>query len=103
LQHSTGNKAARIDNDIKILVNLMNANYFIRQDNKGCTGYRWLRNGSSDNHTSQTVMVNLATGLENQKKTVNASAFWDGGHYADSDPEGLVKWMGKITNYSVKK
>ena len=51
----------------------MNANYFIRQDNKGCAVYWWLRNGSSDNHTSQTVMVNLATGLENRNKIVNAS------------------------------
>jgi hypothetical protein len=103
LQHSTGNKNAVIDNDLKILVNLMNANNFIREDNKGCAGYWWLRNGSSDNHTSQTVMVNLATGLENRNKVVNALVFWDGGHCADNDPEGLVKWMGTITNYSLKR
>jgi hypothetical protein len=102
LQHSTGNKNARIDNDVKMLVNLMNANYFVRQDNKGCAAYWWLRNGSSDNHTSQTVMVNLATGLENRNKIVNASVFWDGGHCADNDPEGLVQWMLKITGYSIK-
>lgn len=97
LQHSTGNKNAVIDNEIKMLVNMMNANYFIRQDNKSCAGYWWLRNGSSDNHTSQTVMVNLVSGLENRNKVVNASIFWDGGHCADYDPEGLVKWMGEIT------
>jgi hypothetical protein len=102
LQHSTGYKNAVIDNDVKILVNLMNANYFIRQDNKGCAGYWWLRNGSSDNHTSQTVMVNLATGLENRNKIVNTAVFWDGGHCADGDPEGLIQWLGKITNYTVK-
>jgi hypothetical protein len=102
LQHSTGNKNAVIDNDVKMLVNLMNANYFIRQDNKDCAGYWWLRNGSSDNHTSQTVMVNLATGLENRNKVVNASVFWDGGHCADNDPEGLIQWMQKITGYSIK-
>lgn len=102
LQHSSGSKNAEIDNDVKMLVNLMNANYFIRQDNKGCAGYWWLRNGSSDNHTSQTVMVNLATGLENRNKIVNASVFWDGGHCADEDPEGMVQWMLKITNYSIK-
>lgn len=102
LQHSTGNKNVGIDNDVKMLVNLMNANYFIRQDNKGCAGYWWLRNGSSDNHTSQTVMVNLATGLENRNKIVNASVFWDGGHCADEDPEGLVQWMMQTTNYSIK-
>jgi hypothetical protein len=103
LQHSTGSKNTVVDNDVKLLVNLMNANYFIRQDNKGCAGYWWLRNGSSDNHTSQTVMVNLATGLENLNKVVSASVFWDGGHCADGDPEGLVQWMGKITGYSIKK
>ena len=97
IQQTTGNKNAEIDNDLKMLVNLMNANYFIREDNKDCAGYWWLRNGSSDNHTSQTVMVNLATGLENRNKIVNASVFWDGGHCADNDPEGLVKWIGKIT------
>jgi hypothetical protein len=102
LQHSTANKNAVIDNDVKILVNLMNANYFIRQENNGCAGYWWLRNGTSDNHTSQTIMVNLATGLENRNKIVNASVFWDGGHCADGDPEGLIQWMGKITKYSIK-
>jgi hypothetical protein len=47
-------------------------------------------------------MVNLATGLENRNKIVNASVFWDGGHCADNDPEGLVQWMLKITGYSIK-
>lgn len=102
LQHSTKDKNAMIDNDLKMLVNMMNANYFIREDNKGCADYWWLRNGSSDNHTSQTVMVNLATGLENRNKIVDAALFWDGGHCADDDPEGMVRWMGKVTNYSIK-
>jgi hypothetical protein len=43
-------------------------------------------------------MVNLATGLENRNKTVNASVFWDGGHCADGDPEGLIQWIKKITS-----
>jgi len=102
LQHSTGDKNAVIDKDLKMIVNMMNANYFIREDNKGCADYWWLRNGTSDNHTSQTVMVNLATGLENRNKIVDAALFWDGGHCADDDPEGMVRWMGKVTNYSVK-
>ena len=102
LQHSTGDKNAGVDSELKKLVNMMNANYFIREGNKDCANYWWLRNGSSDNHTSQTVMVNLATGLENQNKSVDAALFWDGGHCADNDPEGMVRWMGKITNYSVK-
>jgi len=102
LQHTSGNKNTVIDDDVKMLVNLMNANYFIRIDNKGCAGFWWLRNGSSDNHTSQTVMVNLATSLENRNKNVNASLFWDGGHCADDDPAGLIQWIIQTTNYSIK-
>lgn len=97
-QHSSGNNA-QIDNEVKHLVDLMNANYFVAHNNKDCAGYWWLRNGTSDNHTSQTVMVNLATGLENQKKIVNASVFWDGGHCADFEPENLMDWISKITGY----
>ncbi|MDP4224380.1 MAG: Tat pathway signal sequence domain protein, partial [Bacteroidota bacterium] len=81
-------------------VNMMNAMYFIGQDNRGCAGYWWLRNGTSDNHTSQTVMVNLATSLENRNKKVNSWVFWDGGHCADDDPEGFVAWIGNITGFS---
>lgn len=103
LQHSTNVKNSEIDNELKMLVNMMNANYFVREDNKSCADYWWLRNGSRDNHTSQTVMVNLATGLENRDKIVNAALFWDGGHCADDDPEGMVSWMCKITNYSLNK
>jgi hypothetical protein len=103
LQHSTSVNNSEIDKELKMLVNMMNANYFIGEDNKGCADYWWLRNGSRDNHTSQTVMVNLVTGLENRGKIVNAALFWDGGHCADDDPEGMVSWMGKITNYSLNK
>jgi hypothetical protein len=100
LQHATGNKNAEIDNDLKILVNMMNPMYFIDLKNNGCASNWWLRNGSSDAHTSQTVMVNLATSLEDLDKNVNTSLFWDGGHCADEEPENLIKWMGKVTGYS---
>lgn len=98
LQRSTGNYDAEIDNEMKELVNLMNAMYFLKEKNKDCAVYWWLRNGTSDNHTSQTVMVNLATSLENLNKQVNAWVFWDGGHCADYDPEGFIEWIGNVTN-----
>jgi BD-FAE len=101
LQHSTGNKSVVIDSEVKELVNMMNAMYFVGQNNSGCAGYWWLRNGTSDNHTSQTVMVNLATSMENLNKQVNASVFWDGGHCADYDPEGFVQWIGNISRNSL--
>jgi len=100
LRQSTGDQHAEIDSDLKTLVNMMNAMFFIGQNNRDCAGKWWLRNGSRDNHTSQTVMVNLATSLENLGKEVNAWVFWDGGHCADDDPEGLITWIGAVTGYT---
>lgn len=100
LRQSTGDQHAEIDSDLKTLVNMMNAMYFIGQNNRDCADKWWLRNGTSDNHTSQTVMVNLATSLENMDKEVNARVFWDGGHCADDDPEGLITWIGTVTGYT---
>ncbi len=97
LRQSTGDQLAEIDSDLKTLVNMMNAMYFIGQNNRDCAVKWWLRNGTSDNHTSQTVMVNLATSLENLNKEVNAWVYWEGGHCADDDPEGLITWIGEVT------
>jgi hypothetical protein len=100
LQQSAGDKNAEIDSDLKTLVNMMNAMYFIGQNNSGCAAKWWLRNGTSDNHTSQTVIINLGTSLENLDKEVNAWLFWDGGHCADDDPEGLITWIGTVTGFT---
>ncbi|MBN1790984.1 MAG: alpha/beta hydrolase [Bacteroidales bacterium] len=100
LQQSTGDMHAEIDSELKTIVNMMNAMYFIGQNNRDCAAAWWLRNGSSDNHTSQTVMVNLATSLENLGRKVNAWVFWDGGHCADDDPEGLIRWIGVVTGFT---
>lgn len=96
LRHSTQNPNAAIDSEVKKLVNMMNALYFLRSETGGVAQHWWLRNGTSDNHTSQTVMINLATQLQNMNKNVNTWIFWDGGHCADDDPEGLIKWIGNI-------
>lgn len=102
LQHLKRNKKAEIDKEIMNLTNLMNAFYFAKQENKGCAQFWWLRNGTSDNHTSQTVMINLATKLQNINKDVNAWLFWDGGHCADYDPEGFIEWIKNITGYRIQ-
>jgi hypothetical protein len=81
----------------------MNPMYFIMQKNSGCAPNWRLRNGSSDPHTSQSVMVNLATSLESLNKNVDASLFWDGGHCSDYDPEGFIKWIGSTTGFAVNK
>jgi hypothetical protein len=82
------------------LVEMMNAMYFIGKRHEGCAKYWWLRQGSSDNHTSQTVMANLAVSLENQGKSVDAWLYWDAGHGADEDREQFVVWVGEITGHS---
>jgi len=46
------------------------------------------------------VIANLAAGLENRKKDVNAWLYWDRGHGADDDPEDFIAWIGKITGFT---
>lgn len=100
LQQSTGDKNAEIDNDLKTAVNMMNAMYFIGQNISDCVQYWWLRQGTSDNHTSQTVIANLATSLENRNKVVNTFLYWDAGHGADEDAEDFITWIGDVTGFS---
>lgn len=89
-----------IDGGLKTLVNIMNAMYFIGQNNSDCTRYWWIRQGTSDNHTSQTVITNLATSLENRNRDVNTWLYWDAGHGADEDPEDFISWIGNVTGFS---
>jgi hypothetical protein len=100
LRQASGNKNTEIESEVKTLVNLMNAMYFIGQNNSGCTKNWWLRQGTSDNHTSQTVIANLATGLENRNKVVNTFLYWDAGHGADQDAEDFITWIGNLTLFS---
>jgi hypothetical protein len=100
LRYTTGNSSAEIDNDLKTTVNLMNPMYFIGKKNRGCAKYWWIRLGTSDNHTSLTVSINLATSLENLNKKVNTWLYWDAGHGANEDPEDFIAWIGNITGYT---
>ena len=97
LQHATGNQYEAVGSDLKKLINLMNVMYSLGQRNSDCAKYWWLRQGGSDNHTSQTVIANLATKLENQHKDVNARLYWDAGHGADEDAEDFIAWIGHLT------
>lgn len=58
---------------------------------------RWIINGTRHNHNSKTVFGNLVTGLEYLDNCFNAWLFWDGGHCANDDPEGFIKWIGQTT------
>jgi hypothetical protein len=100
LRQTTGDKGARIDEDFRTLVNLMNSMYFIGLNNIGCAKYWWIRHGTCDNHTSQTIITNLAISLENWKKNVNTWLYWDAGHGADEDPEDFIAWIGNITGFT---
>ncbi|MFC6191513.1 subtype B tannase [Dyadobacter subterraneus] len=102
LQHTAGNKTVKVDEEVTLAVHLLNAMYFIGQKNEGCVKYWWLRQGTSDAHTSQTVMANLAACLENNQKEVDSALYWDAGHGADQDPEEFITWMGKISGFSKK-
>ena len=59
LRQSTGNMNAEVEGSLKNLVSMMNAMYFIGQDNSDCAQHWWIRHGTSDNHTSQTVIVKI--------------------------------------------
>ncbi len=95
-----GNAGANLDSDLRTVVNMMNAMYFIGQNNNGCSRYWWLRQGTADNHTSITVIANLATSLENRNKDVNTLLYWDAGHGADEDAEDFIAWIGKVTRFT---
>lgn len=99
LRQETGDAGVVISEDLQHTLHLMNAMYFAIQQNEGCAPNWWLRNGTSDNHTSQTVMINLATALESQGKSVDAGLFWDARHCQDEDPEGFIKWIQTITQF----
>jgi hypothetical protein len=99
LRHATGNPNARIDDDLQTVVNLMNPMYFIGLGNRGMANHWWIRMGTSDAHTSLTVVGNLAASLENRRKNVNALLYWDAGHGADEDAEDFIAWIAQITGF----
>lgn len=102
-RQATGNPNAAIDGELQTAVNLMNPMYFIAGDNRGMAGHWWIRMGTSDNHTSLTVIGNLAASLENRNKDVNAWLYWDAGHGADEDAEDFIAWIGKITGFTARR
>lgn len=99
LQQSNGNPDARLDPELRRLVALMNPMTYTGKQYTGVARHWWLRNGSHDSNNAESVMINLATALENQGHDVDAALFWDGGHCADEDPQGMIDWIGRITGF----
>jgi hypothetical protein len=100
LRQTTGDKEAKLEDDLQAAVNMMNPMYFIARNSAGCAGHWWLRQGTRDNHTSQTVIANLAASLENRNKDVNTWLYWDAGHGADEDAEDLIAWIGRLSGFA---
>ncbi len=99
LQHATGGPGAELDADLQTAVKMMNPMGFITHNNPGCALHWWLRHGAGESHISFTALVNLALGLAHQNKAVDAWFYWDADHCEDTDPEGLMTWIGEITGY----
>lgn len=93
LQHDPSETAADLTDDLKVVIDMMNPMYFAGKNNPGCAPHWWMRYGALDKDTSQAVFVDMATALENIGKDVNARLIWDGGHCADDDTDGLMRWM----------
>jgi acetyl esterase/lipase len=103
LRQASGNADARIDDGLRTALNLRNPMYFICQNDRHMAGHWWTRMGTSDNHTSLTVVGNLAASLENRNQDVNTLLYWDAGHGADEDAEDFIAWIGRITGFSGRK
>ncbi|WP_417067530.1 subtype B tannase [Niveibacterium terrae] len=100
LRHATARGDAQLDAELRQLVDMMNPMYFIARKDAAQAKHWWLRTGSRDDGISPSVIVNLGTRLENHGKDVDTAFFWDGGHCADDDPQGMIDWIGRITGYS---
>ena len=99
LRRATGNATASIDPEQQKIVNMMNPMYFIMKRNAGAAQHWWIRHGAVETDSSAVGAVNVATGLENMGRDVNAALYWDAGHCEDLDPQGFLTWVRKVTGY----
>ena len=95
IRHCTGDDTACVPAEIERLLYLMNPMYFI--DNEGSARHWWIRHGACDNHTALPIVTNFADLLAaDPRNHVSSRLVWDGGHCADDDPEGLIRWIRDI-------
>lgn len=100
LQHALNDPTARVGADLAKIVRMMNAMQFAREGVARHAHHWWLRTGTHDHGISPSVMVNLGACLENHGHDVSTAFFWNGGHCADADPEGMIAWIARITGYT---
>ncbi|WP_342607294.1 subtype B tannase [Vibrio tritonius] len=100
LRQATNDTHAALTPQMVQLTQMMNPMMFLLKNHQnGVAQYWWLRTGAKDNNTSPTVLANLAAGLVEHGKQVNAAYFWEGGHCADANPHGAIDWVREITGY----
>ena len=93
LRHDPTETDTVLSKELQHMIHLMNPMDFIRNQNSDCAQHWWIRHGSCDKDTSLPIVVNLVTALENAGKHVNARLIWDGGHCADDDTEGFMRFV----------
>lgn len=94
---TTGLGADRLDKDIPETLALMNPMHFIRRRHAGRSRHWWIRLGTSDPHTSLTVVGNLAASLSGLGDHVNSAMYWDAGHATNRDPAAFLRWIAEVT------
>jgi hypothetical protein len=97
LAHDENETATELADDLVEVIHMMNPMYFILGNNPGCAPHWWIRHGSCDKDTSLPIIVDLATAVAAIGKDVSARLVWDGGHCADDDTEGFMRWMGEVS------
>lgn len=102
IENSTVVSDTELDAELVTLVNMMNPMYFIGSDNSDVSQHWWIRYGTRDTNTALSVIINLATSLENAGADVDTSLYWNAGHGSDQDPEQFIEWISTITGYTTE-
>jgi hypothetical protein len=99
LRRATGDPTAHVDEDLTATLPLMNPMHFLAGKHEGRARHWWLRVGTSDTHTSLTIVGNLAAALAGLGDDVDSLMYWDGDHDANDDAPQFIEWLGRITGY----
>lgn len=91
-QFTTGNKQAVVDKELLKIVGMMNPMNFI-EVSSNCAQHWWLRNSSNNNEIPLTPMIQMATSLENNQKSVNCRLNWNSENCSDAQAERLIQWV----------
>ena len=91
-QLTTGNKQAVVDKELLKIAGMMNPMNFV-EVTQNCAQHWWLRNSSNNNEIPLTPMIQFATSLENNQKSVNCRLNWNSENCSDAQAEKLMLWV----------